>query len=159
MHFTSYTQVDCPTDQHLQDHKSGQKIPLKWFRNWYFGFSHCPLLALSIISLFRTAPNSRTLYIVKLYYADKSRRRINQGKPAWADRNHDYIIEPGEEIIERYVVRGRIGKGSFGQVLRAFDKVTKTDVALKMIKCKKPFKNQANTEIDILVELQKRKSP
>jgi len=55
------------------------------------------------------------------------------------------------------VVRGRIGKGSFGQVLRAFDKVTKTDVALKMIKCKKPFKNQANTEIDILVELQQRK--
>ena len=31
--------------------------------------------------------------------------------------------------------------------------MTKCDVALKMIKCKKPFKNQANVEIDILVEL------
>lgn len=48
------------------------------------------------------------------------------------------------------MVRGRIGKGSFGQVLRAFDKVTKQDVALKMIKCKKPFKNQANTEVSLI---------
>ena len=55
--------------------------------------------------------------------------------------------------MDRYVVRGRIGKGSFGQVVRAFDKVTKADVALKMIKSKKPFKLQSHTEVDILVQL------
>ena len=75
------------------------------------------------------------------------------GQPAYDDENSDYIVTPGEEILDRYIVRGRIGKGSFGQVLRAFDKITSIDVALKMIKSKRPFRNQANTEIDILIAL------
>ena len=77
-----------------------------------------------------------------LYYENKAKMRLDQGKHAWDDENHDYIIQPGEDILDRYVVRGRIGKGSFGQVLRCFDKVTSTDVALKIIKSKKPFKKQ-----------------
>ena len=90
--------------------------------------------------------------INKLYYEDRARRRATMGQHAWDDENHDYIITPGEEILDRYIVRGRIGKGSFGQVLRAYDKVTKVDVALKIIKSKRPFKNQANTEVDLLTE-------
>ena len=75
-----------------------------------------------------------------LYYENKARLRLDQGKHAWDDEHHDYIIQPGEDILDRYVVRGRIGKGSFGQVLRCYDKVTHADVALKIIKSKKPFK-------------------
>lgn len=102
-------------------------------------------LTVSLIGLYKS--------INKLYYDNRAKAREDEGKPAWEDENHDYIIVPGEEILNRYVVRGRVGKGSFGQVLRAYDKVTSSDVALKLIKNKKPFKNQANTEIDILMEL------
>jgi len=102
-------------------------------------------LTVSLIGLYKS--------INKLYYENRAKAREDQGKSAWEDENHDYIIVPGEDILNRYIVRGRIGKGSFGQVLRAFDKVTKNDVAIKMIKNKTPFKNQANTEIDILLEL------
>lgn len=43
-----------------------------------------------------------------------------------------------------------IGKGSFGQVTRAFDTVNKEDVAIKIIKNKKTFYDQAQIEIRLL---------
>jgi dual specificity tyrosine-phosphorylation-regulated kinase 1 len=96
---------------------------------------------------------SFAFFFFQLYYDNKTKQRESSTNKTYDDENSDYIIKPGEEIIGRYVVQERIGRGSFGQVVRAFDKVTSNDVALKMIKSKKLFKNQANTEIDILVEL------
>ena len=43
-----------------------------------------------------------------------------------------------------------MGKGSFGQVVCAYDREKKCEVAVKIIKSKKPFLLQAKTEIDIL---------
>ena len=51
---------------------------------------------------------------------------------------------------EHYTIKERIGKGSFGQVVRARDERTGTDVAIKIIKSKKPFALQAQTEIELL---------
>ena len=51
---------------------------------------------------------------------------------------------------EHYTIKERIGKGSFGQVVRARDERTGTDVAIKIIKSKKPFLQQAKTEIELL---------
>ena len=51
---------------------------------------------------------------------------------------------------EHYVIKERIGKGSFGQVVRAHDTRTRSDVAIKIIKSKKPFAIQAQTEIELL---------
>lgn len=42
------------------------------------------------------------------------------------------------------------GKGSFGQVVKAFDHEEQTEVAIKIIKNKKPFLNQAQIEIRLL---------
>ena len=52
----------------------------------------------------------------------------------------------------RYVILADkpIGKGSFGQVTRAFDTVKKEDVAIKIIKNKKTFYDQAQIEIRLL---------
>ena len=47
-------------------------------------------------------------------------------------------------------IKSRIGKGSFGQVVRAIDRETNGDVAIKIIKSKKPFLLQAKTEIELL---------
>jgi hypothetical protein len=41
-------------------------------------------------------------------------------------------------------------QGSFGQVVCAYDQVNKTEVAIKIIKSRKPFLIQAKTEIEIL---------
>lgn len=44
----------------------------------------------------------------------------------------------------------RVGKGSFGQVVKAFDHEEQCHVAIKIIKNKKPFLNQAQIEVKLL---------
>ena len=60
------------------------------------------------------------------------------------DENYDYKIIPDEVLNNRYMVKQRIGKGSFGQVVRAIDAATKEEVAVKIIKSKKPFFRQVS---------------
>jgi len=68
----------------------------------------------------------------------------------WDDENYDYIVKNGELFNERYIVSTVIGKGSFGQVVKAYDQTKKEYVAIKIIKSKKPFLQQAKTEIELL---------
>ena len=49
-----------------------------------------------------------------------------------------------------YDIKYYIGKGSFGQVVKAFDHEEQTQVAIKIIKNKKPFLNQAQIEVRLL---------
>ena len=49
-----------------------------------------------------------------------------------------------------------IGKGSFGQVIRAMDHKTNTYVAIKIIRNKRRFLNQAVVELNILDELREK---
>ncbi|EEC46124.1 predicted protein, partial [Phaeodactylum tricornutum CCAP 1055/1] len=69
------------------------------------------------------------------------------------DENYDYIVTSGEVFFGRYNIKERIGKGSFGQVVRAEDIETNQEVAIKIIKSKKPFALQAKTEIELLTHL------
>lgn len=71
----------------------------------------------------------------------------------WDDEHYDYIITTGEVIYDRYEIKERIGKGSFGQVIQAYDRQLMRDVAIKIIKSKRPFQLQARTEIEILTHL------
>ena len=71
----------------------------------------------------------------------------------WDDENYDYIVKSGEMFYGRYLIKERIGKGSFGQVVRAVDTETNRDVAIKIIKSRKPFLMQAKTEIELLTLL------
>jgi hypothetical protein len=71
----------------------------------------------------------------------------------WDNEESDYIIREGELFYDRYIIQERIGKGSFGQVIRAHDTVTTRDVAIKIIKSKAPFRIQAQTEIELLLSL------
>lgn len=68
----------------------------------------------------------------------------------WDDANGDYIVQAGEIWGNRYQVLNIIGKGSFGQVVRALDGVTKSYVAIKIIKNKRAFTKQAAIEIGLL---------
>jgi len=101
----------------------------------------------------------------QVYYEERYARRAaraaqrTQAGPGpqnngWDDENYDYIITPNEHIHNgRYQLQRRIGKGSFGQVVKAKDTHTNKEVAIKIIKSKKPFLMQAKTEIMLLQDL------
>mmetsp|Transcript_17457 Transcript_17457/g.34752 ORF Transcript_17457/g.34752 Transcript_17457/m.34752 type:complete len:510 (+) Transcript_17457:1034-2563(+) len=119
-----------------------------------------PLIKLSV-SLIGTYK-----HINRVYYEERNARHAaraaqratnvqQQGvhNNGYDDEHYDYIIRIEEVFNDRYIIKEKIGKGSFGQVVRAVDKQTNRDVAIKIIKSKKPFMQQAKTEIDLLVNL------
>ncbi|XP_032360972.1 dual specificity tyrosine-phosphorylation-regulated kinase 2 isoform X2 [Etheostoma spectabile] len=71
------------------------------------------------------------------------------------DDQGSYIHVPHDHISYRYEVLKVIGKGSFGQVVKAFDHRSQTHVALKMVRNEKRFHRQAAEEIRILEHLRK----
>lgn len=71
------------------------------------------------------------------------------------DDQGSYIHVPHDHIGYRYEVLKIIGKGSFGQVVKAYDHKTQTHVALKMVRNEKRFHRQAQEEIRILEHLRK----
>lgn len=74
-----------------------------------------------------------------------------------SDRHGDYIFCLGDLIGEdgRYEVRGSgfIGTGAFGVVVEAFDHRTERTVAIKLLKNREKFAQQAETEASILARL------
>ncbi|KAG6460839.1 hypothetical protein O3G_MSEX012246 [Manduca sexta] len=100
--------------------------------------------------------------VTMVYYAKKKRRAQYLGEDGshkkerklyndgYDDDNHDYIIKQGEKFLDRYEISSPIGKGSFGQVVKAYDHEEQCQVAIKIIKNKKPFLNQAQIEVKLL---------
>ncbi|OMJ72590.1 hypothetical protein SteCoe_28921 [Stentor coeruleus] len=69
------------------------------------------------------------------------------------DDRGDYIITLGDHVAYRYEIIKLLGKGSFGQVVECYDYKRQEKVALKIIKNKKRFHQQAAVEIKILQQL------
>uniref|UniRef100_A0A8C4NGN6 dual-specificity kinase n=1 Tax=Eptatretus burgeri TaxID=7764 RepID=A0A8C4NGN6_EPTBU len=128
-----------------------RRIPLK-FREP----ASAPLRKLSV-DLIKTYK-----HINEVYYAKKKRRAQQQGEDSshkkerkiyndgYDDDSYDYIVKNGEKWMERYEIDSLIGKGSFGQVVKAYDHHEQEWVAIKIIKNKKAFLNQAQIEVRLL---------
>ncbi|KAF5027387.1 hypothetical protein F66182_519 [Fusarium sp. NRRL 66182] len=69
------------------------------------------------------------------------------------DERGDYTIVPGDHLAYRYEIIDVLGKGSFGQVVRCIDHKTGGLVAIKIIRNKKRFHQQALVEVNILQKL------
>ncbi|RMD41799.1 hypothetical protein DV735_g3330, partial [Chaetothyriales sp. CBS 134920] len=69
------------------------------------------------------------------------------------DERGDYNIVEGDHLAYRYEVVDVLGKGSFGQVVRCIDHKTGELVAVKIIRNKKRFHQQALVEVNILKKL------
>ena len=82
------------------------------------------------------------------------------GSPAdnygYDDENNDYKAVMHDHVAYRYELFEILGKGSFGHVYRVFDYKHKSFCALKIIKNKKRFNQQALVEIDILRTIRKK---
>ena len=72
------------------------------------------------------------------------------------DEHGSYQHVPHDHIAFRYEMLKVIGKGSFGQVVRAYDHKSQQHVALKMVRNEKRFHRQAQEEIRILDHLRKK---
>ncbi|KAG5676013.1 hypothetical protein PVAND_005868 [Polypedilum vanderplanki] len=90
---------------------------------------------------------------------DASKVNAKPGTPlncGYDDENGSYNKVIHDHICYRYEILEVIGKGSFGQVIRALDHKTNQYVAIKIIRNKKRFHHQALVEVRILDELRKK---
>lgn len=81
---------------------------------------------------------------------DKNSKVGNYG---YDDERGDYNIVLGDHLAYRYEVVDVLGKGSFGQVVRCVDHKAGGVVAVKIIRNKKRFHQQALVEVGILGRL------
>jgi dual specificity tyrosine-phosphorylation-regulated kinase 2/3/4 len=95
-----------------------------------------------------------------IYFVGTRNARKIVGDPAatatnfgYDDDRGDYNIVEGDHLAYRYEVVDLLGKGSFGQVVRCIDHKTGILVAVKIIRNKKRFHQQALVEVNILQKL------
>lgn len=86
----------------------------------------------------------------KKHVGDLTAETANFG---YDDERGDYNIVTGDHLLYRYEIVDILGKGSFGQVVRCVDHKTGGLVAIKIIRNKKRFHQQALVEVDILKKL------
>jgi dual specificity tyrosine-phosphorylation-regulated kinase 2/3/4 len=67
--------------------------------------------------------------------------------------NGEYIFEMHDHIMYKYELIKKLGKGSFGVVLKAFDHFKKEFVALKIIRNRKRLHKQGLIEAKLLQHL------
>ncbi|ROT35309.1 hypothetical protein SODALDRAFT_61306 [Sodiomyces alkalinus F11] len=80
---------------------------------------------------------------------------LQSAKPnfGYDDDRGDYTIVPGDHLSYRYEIIDVLGKGSFGQVVRCIDHKLGVLVAVKIIRNKKRFHQQALVEVNILQKI------
>jgi len=80
----------------------------------------------------------------------------SQYNSGYDDERGDYKLIVGDHMEYRYQILSMLGRGSFGQVVKAIDHKKDVVVALKVIRNKKRFHHQALVEVKILEHLMKK---
>ncbi|KAI1809668.1 hypothetical protein GGS20DRAFT_266432 [Poronia punctata] len=95
------------------------------------------------------------IYFCGTQNANKIVGDLHTSKPnfGYDDERGDYSIVAGDHLAYRYEIVDVLGKGSFGQVVRCIDHKTGVLVAVKIIRNKKRFHQQALVEVNILKKL------
>ncbi|GAB1610898.1 dual specificity tyrosine-phosphorylation-regulated kinase 4-like [Argonauta hians] len=75
------------------------------------------------------------------------------GNCGYDDESGSYLKVMGDHIAYRYEILEVLGKGSFGQVVRAYDYKDREEIAIKIIRNKKRFHHQSHVEVKILENL------
>lgn len=96
----------------------------------------------------------------QIYFIGANAKKPFRISDSWNNDGYDdehgsYLHILHDHIAYRYEMLKIIGKGSFGQVIKAYDHKTQQHVALKMVRNEKRFHRQAHEEIRILEHLKK----
>ncbi|KAL3311326.1 Dual specificity tyrosine-phosphorylation-regulated kinase 2 [Cichlidogyrus casuarinus] len=91
----------------------------------------------------------------KVYYLGQNANKpyflkTAKTSPNYDDEDNFYRILPNDHLGFRYEIKSILGKGSFGQVVSAYDHKNKAFVAIKIVRSQQRFTNQAREEIRIL---------
>ncbi|KAK9768240.1 serine/threonine protein kinase, CMGC, dual-specificity, variant 2 [Basidiobolus ranarum] len=93
------------------------------------------------------------------FYGDNIIKKAVKGDGStnfgYDDERGDYQIVLHDHLIYRYEIVEILGKGSFGQVIKAYDHKTDEVVAIKIIRNKSRFHTQALIEVKILESIRK----
>ena len=122
-----------------------------------------PLSSSNVISIFSSVLTKYELqeltdYSEVYYLGLKSKKNqlfeklLKQG---FDDKETDYILVLGDHIAYQYEIIEILGSGSFAQVCKCWDHKNNKEIALKIIKSHKRFKEQAVVEVKVLAYLRK----
>lgn len=145
------------TSQLLQASKRESSIVLEGLKFWdALKLPTTPPTILQLLPNFLTKyEQSEILSYHEVYFiglqARKTKTKID-GKLNYGydDERGDYKIEPNDHIAYRYEILKILGSGSFGQVLHAKDHKTGKECAIKIIRNKTRFHQQALVEVEVL---------
>ena len=120
-------------------------------------FPMSPKLVLNyFIGEFNNIEEAEVLDYQTIYFTgtkNKIKPKLLGNNLGYDDERGDYIVIIGDHIAYRYEILKILGKGSFGQVVECYDYKRQEKVALKIIKNKKRFHQQASIEIKLLQQL------
>ncbi|KAI0226586.1 serine/threonine protein kinase, CMGC, dual-specificity [Massospora cicadina] len=92
----------------------------------------------------------------RVYYFGANSKKLptrDSELPTFSTSEGDLIFNLSDHLAYRYEIQKSLGKGSFGQVLRAYDYKVGREVAIKVIRNSERFHRQALTEIQLLEAL------
>lgn len=112
-------------------------------------------------SVFLNFFNSIEVPNYDIIYFNILERKLRQG-PMIPEGKHnhgydndqgDYMYSEHDHIKYRFEISRKLGKGSFGVVLKCFDHLQKVNCAIKIIRNKKKLQKQGQVEVNILEHL------
>ena len=117
-----------------------------------------PLKSSQALSIFKheltSFEQSEIFKYSDIYYlgvlTNKVHPRLERENYGFDDSHTDYLLIKRDHIAYRYEILSLLGRGSFGQVCECFDHKKKEKVAVKVIKNKPKFHQQAKIEIRVL---------
>jgi len=75
---------------------------------------------------------------------------------SYDDKDGHYRVVPNTEFTNRYIIKELLGQGTFGKVIRAYDKETKRECAIKIIRAIKKYRDASQIEIRVLKTIKDR---
>ena len=125
-----------------------------------------PLNPVKAITIFKaeltTYEQGEILKYSEIYYvgnlSNKITPQLECENYGFDDAHTDYLLVKRDHIAYRYEILNLLGKGSFGQVCECFDHKKKEKIALKIIKNKPKFHQQARIEVKVLCALRENDS-
>ena len=86
----------------------------------------------------------------KIITTEKENTNNEINKNVYDSNEENLNIKNGEILLNRYEVINNLGKGTFGNCIKCFDKENKENVCIKIIKNLNKYKEQTKEEIDLI---------